>query len=951
MTMLLEHPTAEELNAFGLGQLDESELSQIEGHLADCDACRQSVESVADDTLIALLKSADTEPSQILGTPRQPSTLGYDPGAESSFQASLPEGLVGHPRYRVERLLGVGGMGCVYQAEHLVMQRPVALKILSRHVVDKPETSERFEREIRAAARLAHPNIVAAFDAEQAGDVHFLAMEFVEGISLARLIAESGPLSIASACNYIRQAALGLQHAFERGMVHRDVKPQNLMLTPQGEIKILDFGLARFAMESAPAGAFLKREDQAGGIADASAEPLTQCGIVMGTPDYIAPEQARDSHTADIRADIYSLGCTLYDLLAGRAPFPDGSAAEKVKAHMESTPRPLDQIRSDMPSGLLRIINRMMAKDPADRFETPAEVAEALKPFLKFRPRPPRRRSRTLLAVGGALAVILLAGVTIYVQTDKGKLIIETDDPQVAVMIEKGDGVKIVDQNHDRTYRLQPGAHDLRTGKYRIEVSEETGGLKFDTNEFTLTRGTEKRVRAFFESPGQPQRSSGFIQGIPTSGLLNDDVIWETSKADAYYELLDLHFVQKTKRMAWTLVLRASNVRPILQAGFYDKSGKRLFAYGFQWEGHLEGQRSVITAQLDLDGIADHVGSTMRDVARVSLEPGPAAVVEKSPKSPFATMRARMIQGVTTGGLLNDHVVWTTRLEPGSETRYVQFSADDKRLMWALKMKPGATVPALEAGFYDKAGKRLFATRPERTVAFPKQEVIEFIFDLGAIAARETKAAKGVEVILLEPASSAIRTEAVPLRRAKAHEVVEILKELFILGDSATLTFSVDERTNTVFIQGTESSIEAVKKIINRLEADPAKQIVDLSAAERKIVEERVALLKKMLDQKEDLFKRGVIAAEDLLEAKKDAAQAELSLAKNQADLVKIHERLVQLAREREQRLETLYKKGFVPESELLKARLERGSAEAALEQAKTKAEEAKKNKSQAPGH
>src|SRR5262249_11871361 len=165
--------------------------------------------------------------------------------------------LAGHPRYRVLELLGVGGMGAVYKAEHLRMERTVALKVVNRSLTDNPAMVERFTREVKAAAKLAHPNIVTAFDADQAGDTHFLVMEFVEGVSLSRLVAEHGRLPVAEACDYVRQAALGLQHAFARGMVHRDIKPHNLMRTPEGQVKILDFGLARFAMETPAAGALL----------------------------------------------------------------------------------------------------------------------------------------------------------------------------------------------------------------------------------------------------------------------------------------------------------------------------------------------------------------------------------------------------------------------------------------------------------------------------------------------------------------------------------------------------------------------------------------------------------------------------------------------------------------------------------------------------------------------
>jgi hypothetical protein len=168
---------------------------------------------------------------------------------------------------------------------------------------------------------------------------------------------------VADACAYVRQAALGLQHAHERGMVHRDIKPHNLMLTPEGQVKILDFGLARFVSESPTGGG------------------LTQVGTSMGTPDYIAPEQARDASAADTRADIYSLGCTLYSFLTGQPPFPGGDYIQKVMAHIERAPRPVSEFRGDVPPELERVVERMMAKDPAQRFQTPAEVAEALAPF------------------------------------------------------------------------------------------------------------------------------------------------------------------------------------------------------------------------------------------------------------------------------------------------------------------------------------------------------------------------------------------------------------------------------------------------------------------------------------------------------------------------------------------------------------------------------------------
>lgn len=538
----LAHPTSTQLAAFGLGQLTEGELAKIEGHLAHCIACREAAESVADDTLIALLRSAATEPASIERrdvtepqTGQQPTATALDATAIAP-QAGVPTALTDHPRYRVGELLGVGGMGAVYKAEHLLMQRPVALKLINRELVDRPATSERFRREVRAAGRLTHPNIVTAFDAEQAGDWHFLAMEYVDGVSLARRIAEHGPLSVPEACDYVRQAALGLQHAHECGMVHRDIKPHNLMLTPTGQVKILDFGLARFALESAPAGSFFAAADDL--LVDASpsksTDPVTQTGMVMGTPDYIAPEQARDSHTADIRADIYSLGCTLYDLLAGKAPFSEGTPVQKVKAHMEQTPKALSDIRRDVPPELMRVIERMMAKDAAQRFQTPADVVEALTPFLAKTPQPPRRKK--WLATAGAVAALILVGAVIYIQTDHGEFVIDTDNDKVAVMV-NNQGVKIRDLSGNREYDLKIGRHRLRPGEYRIEVQELPAGVEFSTDSFTLKRGGKTVVAVTFNS----KKDQGYLKDEALRWFPADAIFYCVGNMEAFPGVSQVH--------------------------------------------------------------------------------------------------------------------------------------------------------------------------------------------------------------------------------------------------------------------------------------------------------------------------------------------------------------------------------------------------------------------------
>jgi formylglycine-generating enzyme required for sulfatase activity/tRNA A-37 threonylcarbamoyl transferase component Bud32 len=267
--------------------------------------------------------------------------------------------------YRILERLGEGGMGQVYKAHHVSMDRTIALKMIPKERVTDPTAVGRFQREVRAIAKLSHPNIVIAFEVNQAGQTLFLAMEYVDGIDLARLVQQSGPLSISRACEYIRQAAMGLQHAHERGLVHRDIKPGNLMVTRPGAdqrpvIKILDFGLARFESESA------------------NAARLTQMGKVVGTVDYIAPEQAQDPRRADIRADIYSLGCTLFYLLTGKPPFPGKDVVEKIGARVLGDAPSVRQSRPEVPPALEQVLAKMMARDPANRFQTPGEVVRAL---------------------------------------------------------------------------------------------------------------------------------------------------------------------------------------------------------------------------------------------------------------------------------------------------------------------------------------------------------------------------------------------------------------------------------------------------------------------------------------------------------------------------------------------------------------------------------------------
>ena len=266
--------------------------------------------------------------------------------------------------YLILDQIGTGGMGQVYLAEHSRMKRLVALKVLPVFSSDDRIARERFFREARAAGTLDHPNIVRVFDLSQEGKIYYLVMEYVEGVSLQSVVGRFGPLPIETACHYVRQVAFGLQHACELGFVHRDIKPANLLLDRVGVVKILDLGLIR--SEADREAGLTKQLDNK----------------ILGTADYVAPEQAINSSDVDIRADIYSLGATFYFLLTGRTLFPEGRTAQKLMWQQIKKPVPVEHLRRDLSAELAAVVHRMLEKQPADRFQTPAEVFEALDPFV-----------------------------------------------------------------------------------------------------------------------------------------------------------------------------------------------------------------------------------------------------------------------------------------------------------------------------------------------------------------------------------------------------------------------------------------------------------------------------------------------------------------------------------------------------------------------------------------
>jgi serine/threonine protein kinase/formylglycine-generating enzyme required for sulfatase activity len=355
-------------------KLPAEALAEVETHVEACTQCQDLLAQLTPlETPRSRSPGADTEPQSPPGhSPGQaaPTDMARDLtqrdhlNALRAADADQGQTLV-LGEYLVLERIGAGGMGEVFQARHRRMDRVVALKILPPKAMSSPELVRRFEREVKAAARLLHPNIVTAFDAGQEQGLHFLVMEYVEGRNLAQIVEAQGPLPLAEALDCILQTARGMEYAHQHGVVHRDIKPANLLRSAEGTVKILDLGLARLGAAR-------------GSIEPAAAEQLTGSEQVMGTCDYMAPEQAEHTHAVDHRADIYSLGCTLYRLLTGKSPYPRDSLVQSLLAHREAPVPSLRDQRPDVPEQVERVFQKMLAKRPEDRQSSMTEVIREL---------------------------------------------------------------------------------------------------------------------------------------------------------------------------------------------------------------------------------------------------------------------------------------------------------------------------------------------------------------------------------------------------------------------------------------------------------------------------------------------------------------------------------------------------------------------------------------------
>jgi len=568
----------DELAAYLAGVLGEARSQECESHLAVCPRCRQladELESLPDD-LIGLMRQpaaavaclAEPEFQQVLAggrdLPLVAGTAGREVAPESPQDAlPLPRRL---GQYELLEVIGHGGMGTVYRARHTMLQRSVAIKVLSGERTESRRAVTRFHREMKAIGALDHPHIVRASDAGEEAGLHYLVMDFVDGWHLAQLTQALGPLPVADACEMARQAALALQSIHEHGLVHRDVKPSNLMLSADGQVKLLDLGLGLLREETPQNGS------------------LTDSGAFMGTCDYMAPEQCEDSHHVTIQSDLYGLGCTLYELLCGHAPFSGpqfDTRGKKIVAHVHAHPTPIRNLRPEVSKELAAVVDRLLAKQSAGRFQTPAELAAALAPLaqtadlpalvrrmrpgieafkdtsgkgrstedsirsqvvdtstlqpsLPASPQPqPSRLGRRWLALATGLAAVLLLAVIVTIQTSKGTVVIEgpdgplPEDIRVAVL-RGGEEIEVVDAKDNWRLKLREGQYDfeLLGGSDQFELKDQRLTVKrFGRAVVSITRKDGKSTPTA-PAPVPAAAQDVVAASFPAGGTVEEQTAW-----------------------------------------------------------------------------------------------------------------------------------------------------------------------------------------------------------------------------------------------------------------------------------------------------------------------------------------------------------------------------------------------------------------------------------------
>jgi serine/threonine protein kinase/N-acetylneuraminic acid mutarotase len=489
----VEHPASDVLVGYGLGKLPADRSGEVETHISQCPSCCEVVAGAEDDGLIVRLRETQARSSAVTPTP-QP---GVTEQLFSLPPAVVPGGAWGRlGDYQLLQVLRSGGMGTVFVAEDVKLRRRVALKVMRPEIALRPQARERFLREARAVATLEHEHIVAIFHVGEQHGAPFLVMPLLKGMSLDDRINQGQRWTIAEVLRLGREVALGLAAAHEHGIIHRDVKPGNLWLEPDGRVKILDFGLARLREE----------------------ENLTRVDQVLGTPSYMAPEQA-GGQPVDGRADLFGLGCVLYQLCAGRPPFPRASA-DTTGLTLESPP-PVRSLKPEIPEQLDALILKLLAREPARRPASAADVARLLgnlerelaggeSPVGDTSPGSQGNQRRTWwrwlipVLVLGLLTLLLLTLAfqqfqVIRVETGRGTLVVKTSVPDVKVVVKQdGQQVTIIDPKQQKEITLD-------AGNYELELAGGPKGLKLSAERFTLYRDGEKIVRVYFEK-AEPRR-------------------------------------------------------------------------------------------------------------------------------------------------------------------------------------------------------------------------------------------------------------------------------------------------------------------------------------------------------------------------------------------------------------------------------------------------------------
>ena len=499
-------PPRNRLQEYLAGKLDDEESDLLERHLSDCTRCEKTASEIDTDadSLVELLQSGPSPIQMQHAAPDQ------EQSATESLVSSIPNVIAS---YELLKQLGNGGMGAVYLARHKRLDKQVAIKLLPALPARMPEFVARFQREMRAAGQLEHPAIVRSTDAGEEHGIHFLVMDAIDGLDLSRIARTQDQLSIADACEVARQTALGLSYAHEKGIVHRDIKPSNLMLDTEGQVKILDFGLAQV------------------GFWETGSAEITTVGQLMGTLDYMAPEQADRGGAVDYRADLYSLGATLFRLLTGRPPLaaaPDLTPLEKLRLLSTHRAPKLATLRAGVPEKLGELLDSLLSRDPAERPASAAHAAELLEPFCSgaeleglvarakavcdepasidspiaallhqhfdqnatptgsitsSRDRAQGRDGWGRITTWGSMAVSLgfaCAAILFVLETSKGQLVIESEhDVDVKLVREGGDA---------KQWHIEPGTQTtrLRGGNYEIIISSPSDGFTISNRQFTI---------------------------------------------------------------------------------------------------------------------------------------------------------------------------------------------------------------------------------------------------------------------------------------------------------------------------------------------------------------------------------------------------------------------------------------------------------------------------------